>query len=99
MTVHVCIRRRGPADNIGRFNCLDCGENTARLDEYYMVRGEVWRFAVPVGRGMLCIGCLEHRIGRKLRPRDFTPARVNLPWSPDVGPKSPRLMDRLGITL
>jgi hypothetical protein len=40
--------------------------------EVYMVHGHVWAKAgvAPYG-GVLCIGCLEKRIGRELRPEDF----------------------------
>lgn len=44
---------------------------TAEL-EMFMVHDTVWKAAgmTPWG-GCLCIGCLEKRLGRKLRPRDF----------------------------
>jgi hypothetical protein len=40
--------------------------------EIYLVRDVVWKAAgmEPYG-GCLCIGCLEKRIGRTLKPRDF----------------------------
>jgi hypothetical protein len=40
--------------------------------EVYTVRTAVWKEAgvVPMG-GCLCIGCLEKRLGRNLRPKDF----------------------------
>lgn len=40
--------------------------------EMFMVRDAVWKAAgmEPYG-GCLCIGCLERRIGRKLKPKDF----------------------------
>jgi hypothetical protein len=40
--------------------------------EIYMVKDKIWRAAgmEPYG-GCLCIGCLEKRIGRRLRPKDF----------------------------
>jgi hypothetical protein len=40
--------------------------------EVYMVRKRVWKAAgmEPMG-GCLCIGCLELRLGRRLRPKDF----------------------------
>src|SRR6476646_7537452 len=41
--------------------------------EVYMVRGAIWAKAgmEPFG-GCLCIGCLERRLGRKLKPKDFS---------------------------
>jgi hypothetical protein len=40
--------------------------------EVYMVRKQVWEKAgiEPFG-GCLCIGCLERRLGRRLKPKDF----------------------------
>lgn len=51
--------------------------------EMYMVRDAVWKKAgmEPFG-GCLCIGCLERRLGRKLKPKDFSPHPFNgLPGS------------------
>lgn len=40
--------------------------------EMYMVKKTIWQ-AAGMGDfdGCLCIGCLEKRLGRKLKPRDF----------------------------
>lgn len=46
-----------------------------------MVHDEVWLEANPKGRGMLCIGCLELRLGRLLTKDDFTDAPVNSMWA------------------
>lgn len=76
------------------FFCLDCGQNTSEhdggLNEYYMVHKDVWFMSgiAPDG-GMLCIGCLEKRIGRRLKPSDFPPVFIN-------GYGSLRMMNRLG---
>jgi hypothetical protein len=75
------------------FLCVDCGQSTDTLDEYYMVDDGLWQTAMPGRRGMLCIGCLEARIGRTLTSADFTGADVN---TAAYGPKSVRLLDRLG---
>ena len=55
-----------------RFLCVDCGKDT-HGGEYYMVWDEVWEASgmTPDG-GMLCLPCLERRIGRHLTPDDFT---------------------------
>jgi hypothetical protein len=40
--------------------------------EVYVVRAAIWKAAsMEDYGGCLCIGCLEKRIGRKLRPKDF----------------------------
>ncbi len=57
--------------------CLDCGVSTFEVGEYYMVRDELWPLSVD---GMLCIGCLETRLGRRLRRADFTDVPLN--WHP-----------------
>lgn len=59
------------------FICLDCSANTMHIDEYYMVTDEIWRAVVPERYGMLCIGCLEGRLGRKLSKDDFSDAPLN----------------------
>ena len=80
-----------------RFLCLDCSVNTSESGEYYVVQSELWLSVVPsVTAGMLCIGCLEARIGRQLTADDFTNAFINRPdWHSGHG-KSVRLLDRLG---
>jgi hypothetical protein len=47
--------------------CLECGIDCSAADETYMVKDTVW----PIGDldGMLCVGCIEQRIGRRLTPR------------------------------
>jgi hypothetical protein len=44
--------------------------------------------------GMLCVGCLEYRIDRRLQPGDFTDAPVN---SPLLYEKSTRILERMGL--
>jgi hypothetical protein len=41
--------------------------------EVYMVRDAVWaRAGMEPWGGCLCIACLERRLGRKLKPKDFS---------------------------
>jgi hypothetical protein len=69
--------------------------NTAYTEdsEVYMVRDSVWKAAgmEPYG-GCLCVGCLEKRIGRKLKPKDFPSHSFNNPGMPCTE----RLRDRRG---
>jgi hypothetical protein len=46
--------------------------------EVYVVHYNVWKQAgmEPWG-GCLCIGCLEKRLGRQLKPKDFTSQPLN----------------------
>ena len=86
------------AEDQKRYLCMDCGYDTLE-DEYYMTRDDVWNAVVPGGMnaGMLCIGCLEKRLGRKLRPEDFLDVPVNdNAININGNPKSQRLLDRLG---
>jgi hypothetical protein len=40
--------------------------------EVYMVRDSVWKAAgLEPMDGRICVGCLEKRLGRNLRPKDF----------------------------
>jgi hypothetical protein len=74
------------------FDCLDCRVDTVAIDEWYRVRNEVWAAANPSEHGMLCIGCLEARLGRRLSRRDFMKCYLN----DDVtSPRSARLTNRL----
>jgi hypothetical protein len=74
-------------------HCADCGED---YDEYfYMLSDVVWAAAgLAEDDGCFCIGCLERRLGYKLRSGDFTDAPSN---SLDEF-QSLRLRDRLGRT-
>jgi hypothetical protein len=60
--------------------------------EVYSARNAVWAKAgmEPFG-GCLCIGCLEKRIGRRLKPKDFL---HNHPFNSLPG--TPRLLNRRG---
>ena len=68
------------------YNCMDCGVDTTKIDEYYGVRDEVWLEANPADFGILCIGCLETRLGRQLNRADFTDYPINR-----IFPQSDRL--------
>lgn len=66
------------------YRCEDCGACTCtrHLREYFMVTDAIWRkHGVPWRRatvsGMLCIGCLEARMGRRLTRADFTDCKLN----------------------
>jgi hypothetical protein len=62
---------------MGKFACADCKVNTAKIEEYYMVHDNLWR-AAGMNEGMLCIGCLEKCINRKLTMVDFVLCPLNL---------------------
>lgn len=79
-------------DRISTF-CADCYSSVER--EFYMVHNDLWESSGIPRRDLLCIGCLEARIGRRLTPGDFPDCPVNrdFDW---VGRMSERLQDRLG---
>lgn len=61
-----------------KWNCVDCDRCTKF--EHYFVHKSVWFDEANMSeRGMLCIHCLEFRIGRVLTPADFTDAYINDP--------------------
>jgi hypothetical protein len=78
--------------------CHDCGGRAWRqLREDYIVHDDIWHQACtakPVMKddcGLLCVGCIEQRLGRRLNSTDF---KVCVPLN--VGPgKSVRLLDRM----
>jgi hypothetical protein len=63
--------------------CSDCGSNTR--DEYYVVHDAIWFGAGNVD-GMLCIGCLEQRLGRQLVPARTSPPRRSTGIRTDIRP-------------
>lgn len=74
---------------LGGFDCVLCGVDT--FDEYYFVRDALWR-THGSHVGMLCVGCLEKQMGRKLTHSDFTKCEVNTRAAQDG---SPRLRNRI----
>jgi len=96
MTIHEqCICQEGCTDAkcYTAFNCWDCNVNTLSIDEYYMVDDALWEVATEDfgGDGMLCIGCLEARLGGQLVASDFP----DLPINRGVFGYSTRLQSRL----
>jgi len=82
------------------FICMDCSVNTLHINEYYMLEDDSWYGAMSAQdpEGMLCIGCVENRLGRNLRPADF--ARVPLNAGPWMFFQSERLAARIaGVQL
>lgn len=75
-----------------KFLCLDCNVDTGKIFEHYFIHTDLWLSLVGTNKGMLCVGCLEARLGRQLTSADFTSASIN---TPNYEPKSQRLMQRL----
>lgn len=63
---------------IGNELCVDCKVNCLEINEYYMVTDACWKRAgMTQHGGMLCIGCLEERLGKRLQPRNFSECALN----------------------
>lgn len=73
-----------------KWKCLDCSVDTGKIGEHYFIETDVWLSVVASNKGMLCIGCLESRLGRKLSRKDFTDAFINY-----TGTRSLRMLNRL----
>lgn len=73
-----------------KFLCLDCSQDTKY--EHYFIHTSLWLSIVGSTKGMMCIGCFEKRLGRKLLAGDFTNAYIN---RINFGAKSLRLIERL----
>ena len=78
-------------------NCVDCGVDTMgeNSHEIYMVFGSIWRASGVCECKLLCIGCLERRIGRLLHSGDFTRCPLNYLNAKGLRPVTPRLLHRL----
>jgi hypothetical protein len=75
-----------------KFLCLDCGADTGKSGEHYMLVDFTWSLTGLGKYGMLCIEDVEKRINRKLIASDFNDSYLN---KPRTGIKSARLMDRM----
>ena len=83
---------------LARYVCMGCKVNTHIINEYYMINNVLWDYVADSNHdGMLCIGCVEARLGRKLTSKDFTTCPLNI-QSIELGNRSERLMDRLNNT-
>lgn len=78
-------------DALGGSDCKWCGADTLEAGELYMVTDAIWEAYGPPTNGVLCIGCLEDRMGRQLQHDDFK----DVPLNTDDRPRSDRLRDRL----
>jgi hypothetical protein len=77
-----------------KFLCLDCGVDTGRIGEHYMLVDETWHLTGLQKYGMLCIEHVEARIGRRLVPSDFNDSYLN---NVRTGIISQRLASRMGL--
>jgi hypothetical protein len=76
-----------------KFLCLDCKVDTGKIGEHYMLTDSTWYQIHNSNQGMICLGCVEKRLGRKLVATDFNDSHVNRPQPGKT--MSARFMDRL----
>lgn len=58
--------------------CDDCSIQISMANQnYYMVTDKVWLEVNDTKEGMLCIECLEKRLGRKLKTGEVTDCLIN----------------------
>lgn len=72
----LCLEALQLFANMAWFACMDCPEDTLGGD-YYMIHKELWDRVHWSPFGMLCLPCLEQRVGRRLKLTDFTDAPIN----------------------
>jgi hypothetical protein len=59
--------------------CRDCGVDTVKVGEWYLVRDSLWRQAAPDAPGaVLCLSCIARQLGRPLVAKDFTASPASL---------------------
>ena len=60
--------------------CMICGANVVKIKEFCMIWSTLWKRAVPKNKrsGMLCIGCIERKLKRKLSRKDFIHTALRL---------------------
>jgi hypothetical protein len=62
--------------------CSDCKKDVYKNPrDYFLVTDEVWA-KYGVGRDMLCMTCLEERMGRRLERADIHDCPVSAEWNP-----------------
>lgn len=64
-------------NNFNNFECKKCGINTLFKGEYYSLTDELWIQVNGSPNGMLCIGCVESILKRKLIWSDFIECPLN----------------------
>lgn len=60
-----------------KFLCLDCGVDTGKTGEHYMLVDSTWALTGLGKHGMLCVKDVELRIGRSLNEADFNNSYLN----------------------
>ena len=48
--------------------CMDCGKE---VEYNHMLKDKIWLEANPKDKGLLCVSCIQKRLGRLLEQSDF----------------------------
>lgn len=65
------------------WDCKCCGKSCWDDEkDYYMLKDEVWKKIFKRKRGMLCMDCVEEKLGRKLQKEDI----AICPLTTDINP-------------
>ena len=74
---------------IANWFCMDCGKDCfIHPIDYYMLRHELWKTINPQVKGMLCMDCVEGRLGRKLIKSDI----LICPLTVDINPYTAKIL-------
>lgn len=70
------------------WKCMECHINTLGTKHYYMLKDDLWKKITSKSfkghrhsKGMLCLNCVEKRLGRRLSPQDFD---LTIPVNEDI---------------
>jgi hypothetical protein len=73
-------KKHSTGDN--NWYCKECDKDCFIDDkDYYMVKHEIWS-KVGVGKGMLCMDCIETKIGHKLTKDDIIECPLTTLFNP-----------------
>ena len=63
--------------------CKKCNKDCLADDkDYYMLKDDLWSTIYPEIKGMLCIGCVEELLGRKLEKDDIMICPLTVSFNP-----------------
>jgi hypothetical protein len=67
---------------VGEWDCEDCGKDCFKDEkDYYMIQHDLWE-KHGVGRGMICMDCIEDRLGRKINAADILICPITTMFNP-----------------
>lgn len=67
---------------VSKWICCDCGTDCFIDDrDFYMLQHDLWA-KYGVGEGMLCMNCIEDRLGHPLTKDDILPCHVTEHFNP-----------------